>query len=108
MPVRKILVVDDSATNRHAISEMLARHGYRCVLAAGHRSPGTQSAMTTAGGLRNAAGVRSAAASSSCAISRRAAKRVLRAWTIEDLRQLAKKRLPRAVFDFFDGGAEDE
>ena len=23
MPVRKILVVDDSATNRHAISEML-------------------------------------------------------------------------------------
>ncbi len=33
MPVRKILVVDDSATNRHAISEMLARHGYRCILA---------------------------------------------------------------------------
>ncbi len=27
---------------------------------------------------------------------------------IEDLRQLARKRLPRAVFDFFDGGAEDE
>ena len=28
--------------------------------------------------------------------------------SIEDLRQSAKKRLPRAVFDFFDGGAEDE
>ncbi|HUQ25921.1 MAG TPA: alpha-hydroxy acid oxidase [Burkholderiales bacterium] len=27
---------------------------------------------------------------------------------IEDLRQLAKCRLPRAIFDFFDGGAEDE
>ncbi len=30
------------------------------------------------------------------------------AYSIEDLRRLAKKRLPRAVFDFFDGGAEDE
>jgi (S)-mandelate dehydrogenase len=27
---------------------------------------------------------------------------------IEDLRVLAKRRLPRAIFDFFDGGAEDE
>lgn len=27
---------------------------------------------------------------------------------IEDLRRLAQKRLPRAIFDFFDGGAEDE
>src|SRR3954452_4990766 len=27
---------------------------------------------------------------------------------IEDLRRLAKRRLPRAVFDFYDGGAEDE
>src|ERR1700693_1539209 len=27
---------------------------------------------------------------------------------IEDLRQLARGPLPRAVFDFFDGGAEDE
>jgi (S)-mandelate dehydrogenase len=27
---------------------------------------------------------------------------------IEDLRRLAKRRLPRAIFDFFDGGAEDE
>ena len=27
---------------------------------------------------------------------------------IEDLRKLAKRRLPRAIFDFFDGGAEDE
>ena len=27
---------------------------------------------------------------------------------IDDLRRLAKRRLPRAIFDFFDGGAEDE
>ena len=33
MPVRKILIVDDSATNRHGLSEMLARHGYKCSLA---------------------------------------------------------------------------
>src|SRR3954470_11383024 len=31
-----------------------------------------------------------------------------RAVNIEDLRGLARKRLPRAIFDFFDGGAEDE
>src|SRR5258708_12863803 len=31
-----------------------------------------------------------------------------RAINIEDLRQLAQRRLPRAIFDFFDGGAEDE
>jgi (S)-mandelate dehydrogenase len=28
--------------------------------------------------------------------------------SIEDLRRMAKARLPRAIFDFFDGGAEDE
>jgi (S)-mandelate dehydrogenase len=33
---------------------------------------------------------------------------VSRAVNIEDLRLLARKRLPRAIFDFFDGGAEDE
>ena len=33
---------------------------------------------------------------------------VSKAYSIEDLRRLAKRRLPRAVFDFFDGGAEDE
>lgn len=33
---------------------------------------------------------------------------VSKAYSIEDLRRMAKKRLPRAVFDFFDGGAEDE
>jgi (S)-mandelate dehydrogenase len=33
---------------------------------------------------------------------------VSKAYSIEDLRRSAKKRLPRAVFDFFDGGAEDE
>src|SRR5690349_23713354 len=28
--------------------------------------------------------------------------------SIADLRALAQRRLPRAIFDFFDGGAEDE
>jgi (S)-mandelate dehydrogenase len=32
----------------------------------------------------------------------------MNAYSIEDLRQAAKRRLPRAVFDFIDGGAEDE
>ena len=31
-----------------------------------------------------------------------------RAVSIEDLRDMARRRLPRAIFDFFDGGAEDE
>lgn len=31
-----------------------------------------------------------------------------RAQSIADLRELARRRLPRAIFDFFDGGAEDE
>jgi (S)-mandelate dehydrogenase len=31
-----------------------------------------------------------------------------KAINIEDLRQMARRRLPRAIFDFFDGGAEDE
>jgi (S)-mandelate dehydrogenase len=31
-----------------------------------------------------------------------------KAISIEDLRELARRRLPRAIFDFFDGGAEDE
>ena len=31
-----------------------------------------------------------------------------KAINIEDLRELARRRLPRAIFDFFDGGAEDE
>src|SRR5918996_3892660 len=31
-----------------------------------------------------------------------------RAVNIEDLRRMAQRRLPRAIFDFFDGGAEDE
>ena len=33
---------------------------------------------------------------------------VAKAYSIEDLRLFAKRRLPRAIFDFFDGGAEDE
>lgn len=31
-----------------------------------------------------------------------------RAQSIEDLRRMARRRLPRAMFDFIDGGAEDE
>jgi (S)-mandelate dehydrogenase len=34
--------------------------------------------------------------------------RIEQALSIADLRELARRRLPRAVFDFFDGGAEDE
>ena len=30
------------------------------------------------------------------------------AHSIEDLRRMAQRRLPRGVFDFFDGGADDE
>lgn len=35
-------------------------------------------------------------------------RRVSRANSIEELRALAKRRLPKAVFDFYDGGAEQE
>jgi len=52
--------------------------------------------------------VTGATAESSCPSSRRARRLVLRAWNIGDLRAMAKRRLPRAVFDFFDGAAEDE
>ncbi len=34
--------------------------------------------------------------------------RIDQAYAIEDLRRLAQRRLPRALFDFYDGGAEDE
>ena len=64
--------------------------------------------MSTASGLRNVPAEVSAPAASSCPSSRRAAARVLRAWNIADLRRMAEKRLPRAIFDFFDGAAEDE
>ncbi|TFZ01280.1 alpha-hydroxy acid oxidase [Ramlibacter rhizophilus] len=37
-----------------------------------------------------------------------AAARCDRAWSIDELRRLARARLPRPVFDFYDGGAEDE
>jgi (S)-mandelate dehydrogenase len=40
--------------------------------------------------------------------ARPSSPRVARAYSIEDLRGLARERLPRAVFDFFDGGSEDE
>ncbi|HTQ78063.1 MAG TPA: alpha-hydroxy acid oxidase, partial [Burkholderiales bacterium] len=33
---------------------------------------------------------------------------VAAAYSIADLRELARRRLPRAIFDFIDGGAEDE
>ncbi len=36
------------------------------------------------------------------------ARRLARAVSVADLRQIAKRRLPRGVFDYIDGGAEDE
>lgn len=33
MPIKKILIVDDSPTERHALSEMLAKKGYHIVTA---------------------------------------------------------------------------
>ncbi|MGA8030914.1 MAG: alpha-hydroxy acid oxidase [Casimicrobiaceae bacterium] len=38
----------------------------------------------------------------------RTRRRMLRVRSIEDLRRAAQRRLPAAVFDFFDGGSEDE
>ena len=35
-------------------------------------------------------------------------RNISKAYSIADLRRAAQRRLPRAVFDFFDGGAEDE
>lgn len=35
-------------------------------------------------------------------------RRLAKSATIEDLRRIARKRLPRGVFDYIDGGAEDE
>lgn len=35
-------------------------------------------------------------------------RRLRTAMTVEDLRKIAKRRLPRGVFDYIDGGAEDE
>ena len=40
--------------------------------------------------------------------TRRAPRGVADCYAIADLRALARRRLPRAVFDFYDGGAEDE
>jgi L-lactate dehydrogenase (cytochrome) len=36
------------------------------------------------------------------------ARRLERAASIDDLRRIARRRLPRGVFDYIDGGAEDE
>lgn len=35
-------------------------------------------------------------------------RRLARSATVEDLRRIARGRLPRGVFDYIDGGAEDE
>ncbi|MCU1340426.1 MAG: lldA [Bryobacterales bacterium] len=40
--------------------------------------------------------------------SRLTTRRLARARNIADLRRLAQQRLPRAIFDFIDGGSEDE
>ncbi|MFZ9628076.1 MAG: alpha-hydroxy acid oxidase [Ilumatobacteraceae bacterium] len=39
---------------------------------------------------------------------RNAERRLKRAANVADLRRIAKRRLPRGVFDYIDGGAEDE
>src|SRR5215831_20423905 len=36
------------------------------------------------------------------------ARRLARAASVEDLRRIARRRLPAGVFDYIDGGAEDE
>src|SRR5918995_5199552 len=36
------------------------------------------------------------------------ARRLARAASVADLRAVARRRLPRGVFDYIDGGAEDE
>src|ERR671918_3060535 len=36
------------------------------------------------------------------------ARRLARVASVEDLRRIARRRLPRGVFDYIDGGAEDE
>ena len=36
------------------------------------------------------------------------ARRLRRAVTVDDFRRIARRRLPRGVFDYIDGGAEDE
>jgi len=36
------------------------------------------------------------------------ARRLAKCLNVDDVRELAKRRLPRAVFDFVDGGADDE
>ena len=36
------------------------------------------------------------------------ARRLRRCATVDDLRRVARRRLPRGVFDYIDGGAEDE
>lgn len=36
------------------------------------------------------------------------ARRLRRAASVDDLRRMARRRLPRGVFDYIDGGAEDE
>src|SRR5437868_5975661 len=35
-------------------------------------------------------------------------RRLVHAACVDDLRAIAKRRLPRGVFDYIDGGAEDE
>ena len=64
--------------------------------------------MSATGEIGRTEGAVPVSSESSCPASGLAAKRVLRAWNIEDLRGMAKRRLPRAIFDFFDGAAEDE
>lgn len=46
--------------------------------------------------------------STSPAASASQARRLQQAYSVDALRQIARRMLPRAVFDFYEGGAEDE
>ena len=61
----------------------------------------------TAGRIETSGAAPSASAAPRTASVPRSAA-IARAYSIADLREIARRRLPRAVFDFFDGGAEDE